>query len=92
MATGDLTSMPQQLNFGFKDISAQEWKDMPEYRLAQHKAIRTIKINFETEEGIVEFERLIGQKIYPTRENYWYPAWHESMYPDSVYVDGGDES
>lgn len=75
-----------------KDVTQEEWKDMPEYKLKQHKPIRTIKMNFETEEDLKAFEKLIGQKIHPNRENYWYPQWHESLYSNLVYVDENNES
>lgn len=65
----------------------EEWKDMPEFNLTQHKPFRIIKMNFETEEDVEKFGELIGQKIYPNRENYWYPRWNESMFSDLVYVD-----
>lgn len=74
-----------------KSVAEKEWKGMPEYRIGHHKPVRTIKINFETEEDVQEFSQLIGQKIFPNRENYWFPAWHESLYSDLVYVDS-DES
>jgi len=70
---------------------AEVWKGMPEYEMKQHKPFRTIHINFETEEDLQKFSELIEQKIYPNRNNYWYPAWHESLYSDLVYVEEKNE-
>lgn len=74
------------------NIAEDEWKDMPEYKMKQHKPFRIIKINFENENDVKEFEKLLEQKISPNRENYWYPVWHESLYSDLVYIDKEDES
>lgn len=74
------------------NIWQEEWKDMPEYKMKQHKPFRTLKINFETEKDLEEFEKLLGQKIYPNRENYWFPVWHESLYSNLIYIDEENES
>jgi hypothetical protein len=50
----------------------EEWKDMPEFKMNHIKPVRVIKINFLTEEAIVEFAKLIGQNI-SGYENYWFP-------------------
>jgi len=68
----------------------EEWKNMPEYKLTRVVPVRVIKINLKTEEDVKKFEELIGQKLYPNRENYWYPGLNESMTSDLIYVD--DES
>ena len=75
-----------------KDRDKKEWKNMPEYKFTEQKPIRTLKIKFETLEDMEKFEKLIGQKIYPTRNTYWYPERHESMFSNLVYIDEEDKS
>jgi len=70
-----------------KDADKKEWKNMPEYKFTERKPMRTIKINIENVEDLEEFEKLIGQKIYPKRNTYWYPERHDSLFSDLVYVD-----
>lgn len=75
-----------------KNGNKKEWKNMPEYKFTERKPIRTIKINLEKIEDLEEFQKLIGQKIYPTRNTYWYPERHDSLFSNLVYIDGKDES
>lgn len=75
-----------------KNMSKQEWKNMPEYNFTEQKPMRTIRINIGTPEDLEKFEKLIGQKIYPTRNTYWYPERHESLFSNMVYIDEEDES
>lgn len=70
-----------------KEADKEEWKNMPEYKFTERKPMRTIKINIEKVEDLEEFEKLIGQKIYPTRNTYWYPERHDSLFSNLVYVD-----
>jgi hypothetical protein len=74
-----------------KDANKKEWKNMPEYKFIPQKPIRTIRINFETIEDLEEFKKVIGQKIYPTRNTYWYPERHDSLFSNLVYIDEKDE-
>jgi hypothetical protein len=75
-----------------KDMNKKEWKNMPEYKFTEQKPMRIIKIKIETAEALEAFEKLIGQKIYPARNTYWYPERHESLFSNLVYIDEEDES
>ena len=66
-----------QLNLGFieeKEIWEQEWVGMPEYLQENQDPVRTIYIHFRTEEDVEDFEKVIGQKIYPKDKSYWHPV------------------
>ena len=65
----------------------KEWKDMPEFIMTPEIPIKTIKVSFKTEEDIKKFEELIGQKIYPKRENYWFPKLNRKAFSDLKYFD-----
>jgi len=75
-----------------KETSKAEWKNMPEYKFMERKPMRTLKINFETQEDLDAFEKLIGQKIRDNRNTYWYPDKKISLFSKMVYVDEEDES
>ena len=70
-----------------EDIHSQEWVDMPEFNMTPENPILTIKISFKTKEDIAEFEKLIDQKIYFNRENYWFPKLNRKAFSEYYYKD-----
>jgi hypothetical protein len=73
-----------------KKRNKAEWKNMPEYTFTEEKPIRKLTIKFETVEDIEEFEKMLGQKIYPTRNSYWFHRCQASMFSNLVYIDEED--
>ena len=65
----------------------KEWKDMTEFIMNPEIPILTIKISFKTNEDIDNFSKLINQKIYINRENYWFPKLNRNAFSKLVYVD-----
>jgi hypothetical protein len=74
-----------------KHMNKEEWKNMPEYKFTVENPIRVLKIKFKTIEDLEKFEKLLGQKIDPKRNTYWYPEYHESLFSNMIYVDEKDE-
>jgi hypothetical protein len=69
------------------DLYEKEWQDMPEFIMIPEVPILTIKISFKTKDDIEQFEKLINQKIYFNRENYWYPKLNRSAFSNQIYSD-----
>lgn len=65
----------------------EEWIDMPEFNMNPEVPILTIKISFKTKEDVYNFEKLINQKIYFNRENYWFPKLNRNAFSDKYYID-----
>ena len=63
-----------------------EWKDMPEFNMNHINPIRTIKINFLTDEDVKKFEAILGQKIN-SYENYWFPKLNFKADSTQIFVD-----
>ena len=74
-----------------KEANRKEWIDMPEYKFTEENPVRTLTIKFQTIEDLESFEKLIGQKIEPKRNTYWYPERHESLFSNLVYIDEENE-
>jgi len=65
----------------------EEWVGMPEFSQEDLGAIRSIKINFETDRDVQEFAILLKQSITDKTRSVWYPrkdyikpldfVWHE---------------
>ena len=70
---------------------AKEWIGMPSFSQNQVKSLREIKLNFRTREDIEKFEKLIGQKITPLCNTYWFPKLGIKSHSTAVFVDS-DES
>lgn len=86
-----LSKNSEQLNLFEEELPEsfyeKEWKDMPEFIMNPEIPILTIKISFKTNDDIDKFSKLINQKIYPNRENYWYPKLNRNAFSKFVYVD-----
>ncbi len=50
-----------------------EWSGMPEFVQEKQEPFSQIIIRFETEQDLVEFEALIGQKLTPKTKSIWHP-------------------
>lgn len=80
-----------QLNLFGDDLPASfydaEWHDMPEFIMNPETSILTIKVSFKNIDDVKKFQELIGQKIYPNRENYWFPKLNRSASSNYIYID-----
>ncbi len=65
----------------------KEWKGMPEFSQKNLEAFKTIMVNFEREEDMVAFAKLIGQPIGRTTKSIWYPKVEYDKILNKRYVD-----
>jgi hypothetical protein len=50
-----------------------EWRGMPEFNQPDNGAIKQIIVSFDSEEGIEEFAKLVGQNITKKTKSIWFP-------------------
>lgn len=50
-----------------------EWQGMPEFTQEDETAHRTVRVHFEDEAAVQEFQRLIGQEFSPKALYIWHP-------------------
>ena len=62
-------SLFDQLDESFR----QEWQNMPEYVQEDLTPYRTINVRFRNAEDVVEFEKLMQQKITEKQKTLWFP-------------------
>ena len=83
-----------QLQLGFvedNEIWKEEWIGMPEYEQEKLDPQRTIFIHFRSEEDARDFEKVIGQKIYPKEKSYWHPVRVPQKPNDYRYMEEIDD-
>ena len=61
---------------------SEEWVGMPEFIQEKKQPFSKINIRFETEEDLIEFAKLIGQKLTSKTKSIWYP--YKSHWGDEV--------
>lgn len=60
--------------FEFDDDTPEtEWRGMPEYNQPFNGAHRQLIINFDSDEGVKEFSKLVSQQITDKTKSIWYP-------------------
>tara|TARA_B100001939_G_scaffold128063_1_gene110960 strand:- start:20448 stop:20687 length:240 start_codon:yes stop_codon:yes gene_type:complete len=52
---------------------SEEWKGMPEFDQPKKEPFSMINIRFETEEDLMLFAELVGQKLTPKTKSMWFP-------------------
>lgn len=67
-----------------------EWVGMPEFEQEERKAFREIRVEFNTQDYVDTFARLIGQTITDKTTMIYFPARPKRQ--TGVYVDGDYES
>jgi hypothetical protein len=70
-----------------RDIWREEWKGMPEFEQPMQKPFSSIIVRFETEEDLLDFAKLIGQKLTPKTKSIWHPKLERGIHKDERYVD-----
>ncbi|GAG01455.1 unnamed protein product, partial [marine sediment metagenome] len=63
------------------------WQGMPEFEQEDKTEIKSIKINFATQEDIDRFSELIGQNITEKTRSIWYPEQEISSYVKVRFTD-----
>jgi len=77
----------EQLDFDIDDPWESEWKGMPEFKMTPEIPLLTIKVSFKTKKDIDAFSELIGQKVSPAMENYWFPKLNRKSFSEKKYID-----
>jgi hypothetical protein len=65
----------------------EEWEGMPEFDTDDLTPIRTIKVNFATQDDINSFAELVNQKITEKTRSIWFPEAEIKSWSDKVYKD-----
>ena len=56
-----------------KESAYSEWRQMPEFVQEKQEPYAQITFRFESQEDLVEFSKLIGQKLTSKTKSAWYP-------------------
>jgi len=59
-----------------------EWNGMPEFIQEKKEPFTKIIIRFETENDLIEFGKLINQKLTPKTKSIWFPFkshWNKTV-------------
>ena len=70
-----------------EDEKTSEWRGMPEFNQPDNGALRQIIVSFDTEEGIEEFARLVGQNITKKTKSIWFPQREKNDVVDLFWID-----
>lgn len=78
----DIQNTPQ------KEKWEDMWTGMPEFVQNNLEPWKQIIINFENEHDMLEFAKLVNQKITPRTQSIWYPAITPEKVIDKKWVAG----
>lgn len=72
-----------------KNINDYEelWFDMPEFKQEKQRPFSEIKIRFASEEDLIEFSKIIGQKLTPKTKSIWHPKLERGKYSSLRWCD-----
>jgi len=56
-----------------KKAAQEEWQQMPEFVQEKQEPYSQIIFRFETEQDLIEFSELIGQKLTSKTKSSWHP-------------------
>lgn len=70
------------------DEKETEWRGMPEFNQPDNGAIRQIIVSFDSQEGIDEFVKLVGQNITKKTKSIWFPKREKNDVVDLFYISG----
>lgn len=68
------------------DEREAEWRGMPEFNQPDNGALRQIIVSFDTEEGVEEFARLVGQNLTKKTKSIWFPKREKNDVADLFWV------
>lgn len=73
-----------------EDTPETEWRGMPEFNQPDNGAFRQIIVSFDTQEGVDEFARVIGQHLTQKTKSIWYPPRDRNNVADFFWFDEGE--
>jgi len=65
----------------------EHWKNMPEFVQEDLTPYRVINVRFRNEEDVIEFEKLMNQRITEKQKTIWYPYAEPRRVAHLRYVD-----
>lgn len=68
-------------------MAFRHYKGMPEYKNQNLLPVKSLIINFATEEDYEEFEKLVGQKLTMKTKSIWYPEQEPKIFSNMSYED-----
>ena len=83
MAKQGKTVLPGMEEF-LEDEWKKEWQGMPEFVRLDLEPFQKIVVNFKSEGDVVEFAKLIGQRLTSETDSVWFPP---NKIPTGVFVD-----
>lgn len=66
---------------------SSEWQGMPEYDQKDAKPYQQIILSFEKREDVIEFSKLIDQKITDKTKSLWFPKLKIEKPSAFIYTD-----
>lgn len=65
----------------------KEWQDMPEFvQLESKKPYAEITFRFGSEADLIEFSKIIGQKLTKKTKAAWFPEIERGLNANKLYV------
>jgi hypothetical protein len=65
---------------------AAEWGGMPEFNNPGLKPVKTLIVNFESNEDMLKFSKMVGQQITAKTRSIWYPVKPEECAIDKRWT------
>jgi len=65
---------------------SNEWTNMPDFESEDQSSFKSLKVHFESEADVLEFSKLINQKITKNTLSIWYPYKEREKLIDRLYV------
>jgi hypothetical protein len=78
-------------HLGNAEAWQDEWIGMPEFIQEKNDCYHKIIVRFDNFDDLVEFGKLINQKINPTTKSIWHPSLDRGVNSSKLYIDE-DES
>ena len=70
-----------------KTTIEEEWKDMPEFIQDDLTSERKLIVHFRNNSDLIEFSKLIGQRITQKQKSIWFPEMKHRITSDKLYID-----
>lgn len=65
----------------------EHWKGMPEFKQLDAEPWKQVIVNFESEKDMLDFARLVDQKITYKTPSIWFPKVERVAAIDKIWVD-----
>lgn len=65
----------------------KEWKGMPEFKQLDMEPWKSVVVHFETEKDMIDFAKLMDQKITFKTPSIWFPKVDPTAAIDKIWID-----